>query len=456
IVEAFDDEVVDSRHGPVYDDGSFHQEVIRRRGIYEDDAAGYQRVAQSPMIRDYADEEGGGVDDRDYDDAVMIYEEYLNANRGEDTHRNAEPANGHVEEDETGGVADHDQNFNEPDGNVFIEIELPPTREESPVAHPDETDRPREIAVDSGNKKSEAKKDKGKAPVKPSSKVVKATSRKRAAAEASTALVLHDDSGMRASKRHRIRPLEYWRGERMKISFTKTSDGQGMVPDVKDVIIVPKLVDDVMVSKKHRKKQIHRAAELVPIEHVAPLYSPNVVAVNYATGEEEELRKVRVHLHKTIFEIGTGAVFFVPRGNQYSILNLSSRESRLLFMQARELDETGDKKAKTAAAPPPNADGPSVRGRGRASEKIARVAAASAGAGDASAAPQEEESEVEASDYEDGSDAAPAQRAANKAGKGRTAAAAPKNGTKEVLKATGKKAAQKEAGADGGGGSASR
>ncbi|RUP48913.1 Mif2/CENP-C like-domain-containing protein [Jimgerdemannia flammicorona] len=47
---------------------------------------------------------------------------------------------------------------------------------------------------------------------------------------------------------------------------------------------------------------------------------------------------VRVTIHKTTFVISTGGQFIVPRGNQYRIVNVANRESRLHFTQAREIN----------------------------------------------------------------------------------------------------------------------
>ncbi|RUS14235.1 Mif2/CENP-C like-domain-containing protein [Endogone sp. FLAS-F59071] len=46
---------------------------------------------------------------------------------------------------------------------------------------------------------------------------------------------------------------------------------------------------------------------------------------------------VHVTIHKTHFTISTGGQFIVPRGNQYRIVNVANRESRLFFAQAREV-----------------------------------------------------------------------------------------------------------------------
>ena len=50
--------------------------------------------------------------------------------------------------------------------------------------------------------------------------------------------------------------------------------------------------------------------------------------------------QVEVQVHKTTFIIAQGSQFFVPRGNQYRIDNISNRESRLFFCHGKEIPAT--------------------------------------------------------------------------------------------------------------------
>ncbi|GAA5938232.1 hypothetical protein JCM3775_002922 [Rhodotorula graminis] len=51
---------------------------------------------------------------------------------------------------------------------------------------------------------------------------------------------------------------------------------------------------------------------------------------------------VSVTIHRTVFSIGPGGTFFVPRGNQYQIQATSNREVRLFFSQGRRVIEYED------------------------------------------------------------------------------------------------------------------
>jgi len=47
---------------------------------------------------------------------------------------------------------------------------------------------------------------------------------------------------------------------------------------------------------------------------------------------------VQVTVNESKFVVSTGAQFVVPRGNQYSIANLSRMESHLYFVQGKTSD----------------------------------------------------------------------------------------------------------------------
>jgi centromere protein C len=52
--------------------------------------------------------------------------------------------------------------------------------------------------------------------------------------------------------------------------------------------------------------------------------------------------KLEVHVHSTRFEVQAGDQFMVPRGNQYRIANITDKDARLFFSQAKEVT-SGDK-----------------------------------------------------------------------------------------------------------------
>ncbi|KAL1918730.1 uncharacterized protein VTP21DRAFT_2752 [Calcarisporiella thermophila] len=47
--------------------------------------------------------------------------------------------------------------------------------------------------------------------------------------------------------------------------------------------------------------------------------------------------RIKATVHRTTFELSAGGQFMVPRGNQYCIVNIARKESKLLFAQAREI-----------------------------------------------------------------------------------------------------------------------
>ncbi|KAJ3321798.1 hypothetical protein HDU76_014030 [Blyttiomyces sp. JEL0837] len=213
-----------------------------------------------------------------------------------------------------------------------------------------------------------------------------------------------DPDAPRKSSRNRVKPVEYWRNERIKYELRKSISHGDILPVVKEVIHVPK-VEETDHGHKRRKTyhKSHPRASSADVETV-PLESPDILVVNHLTGAEETQRivcipemwdpqlvgnggylfqrvfsigeycgtgllvlppdaekpnkntsktvvlfqkifcvlegKVQVHVHKSIFEVGVGAHFVIPRANQYSIRNTYKGESRLLFTQVREQVES--------------------------------------------------------------------------------------------------------------------
>ncbi|KNC97677.1 uncharacterized protein SPPG_07141 [Spizellomyces punctatus DAOM BR117] len=196
-----------------------------------------------------------------------------------------------------------------------------------------------------------------------------------------------DENGARRSKRMKIKPLKYWAGERVVIG--RRESGFFPVPVVKEVIRVKS--DDE--SSNYGKGKPTTRVKSEP----APLVQPDVPVINITTGQEENQRivatpemlnprtigagdykfqkvfsegefiasgilvmpkgsqkpnknsnqsamifyvvsgEVEVQIHKTIFVVKTGSQFFVPRGNQYRIQNVASREAKLFFCHGKEV-----------------------------------------------------------------------------------------------------------------------
>ncbi|KAH6571257.1 hypothetical protein BASA60_007265 [Batrachochytrium salamandrivorans] len=195
--------------------------------------------------------------------------------------------------------------------------------------------------------------------------------------------------GARRSRRTRVQPVAYWKNER--VVYGRRVSGFGGVPTcVKEVIRIPS--DDENAHVSHRRAR----ADKIKKEEMEAVPS-ELVVVNYTTGAEESQRivvtpgmisprtvgagdyrfqkvfsegdflasgvlalprgankpsknshesamifvvligQVQVRVHKTTFVISQGSQFFVPRGNQYEIDNISNREARLFFCHGKEV-----------------------------------------------------------------------------------------------------------------------
>jgi mannose-6-phosphate isomerase-like protein (cupin superfamily) len=193
-----------------------------------------------------------------------------------------------------------------------------------------------------------------------------------------------DEDGLRKSKRVKIPPLAYWKNE--KIVYGRRDSGYCPVPVMKQVIRVESDSDHKPVKRRYDSKK-----ETLTVEKA------ELPVINYVTQEEEDQQivvtpdmidprtvgagdyrfqkvfsegeflasgvlylprgsqkpnknsnasamifvvmagQVQVQIHKTVFTVGTGAQFFVPRGNQYHILNSGQKEARIFFCHGKEV-----------------------------------------------------------------------------------------------------------------------
>lgn len=253
----------------------------------------------------------------------------------------------------------------------------------------------------------------------------KRVARGAAAASKALIFFDEDSIGQRAGKRQKIAPLNYWAGEKIKYKFVASKLDSVMLPEIQQVCKVEIKQEVPRAKAKHHRSKPnstkHRSGSAEVQEKVAPLDSPYIDVLNHVTGDEEQLRVVctpemhdprvvgsggytfqrtfsvgnfcgsgilnldpgaekpnknsgltavffyvisghiKVHLHKSLFEVGTGTHFVIPRGNQYSLLNMSStKEARLLFMQARETEIEDVPFATNGDATAPAAEEPTV------------------------------------------------------------------------------------------------
>ncbi|XP_061211243.1 centromere protein C [Neopsephotus bourkii] len=196
---------------------------------------------------------------------------------------------------------------------------------------------------------------------------------------------------VRRTKRLRLRPLEYWRGERVK--YTMRPSGGLVISG----IVCPEPEPDRNINQRkdgHKQRKDERRSERPPnVGHSLADPSKPAVVVDPVTNQEVLLEcvntegsnacffrdetvevyknlnttafatgklilkplkekghqfvhmdtiafhiicgKLLVTLHKTTYYLTTGDFFYVPAGNGYSIRNLLNKESVLLFTQLK-------------------------------------------------------------------------------------------------------------------------
>ncbi|NXN97030.1 CENPC protein, partial [Rhinopomastus cyanomelas] len=194
---------------------------------------------------------------------------------------------------------------------------------------------------------------------------------------------------VRRTKRIRMRPLEYWRGERVNYAMSPSG---GLVING---IICPKTETRKRMKGGHKQKRVEISSELpANLGHVLADASKPTVVVDPETNEEVLLDcvntdnsdtcffkdetieiyknlntstfstgklilkplkekthqfvhmdtivfhvirgRIIVTLHKTSYYLTTGDYFYVPPGNGYSIHNLVNKECVLLFTQLKD------------------------------------------------------------------------------------------------------------------------
>ncbi|KAJ3072064.1 hypothetical protein HDU98_004382 [Podochytrium sp. JEL0797] len=273
------------------------------------------------------------------------------------------------------------------------EGEMGETRQEGVADEEEEGEEEVPLVVKKGKGRPVASK---KPEVKP-----KKAAAPRAKKDWGALVVAQNDSEHIGSKRKRLAPVEYWKGDHVKYEMRRTSMAgcETLVPVATGIFSAPH-EDPEPARKKSRPAARTRT---VKKEHVAPLASQDVKVMNFATGKEELQRivytedmispqivsqnstfmfqrtfninsgsgesfcgsgvmvlpkgaekpnktsgptvlilyvisgKVRVTVHSTSFEVGEGAQFLIPRGNQYSMKNTGVSEARLFFLQSKEV-----------------------------------------------------------------------------------------------------------------------
>ncbi|KAH7914014.1 Mif2/CENP-C like-domain-containing protein [Hygrophoropsis aurantiaca] len=205
--------------------------------------------------------------------------------------------------------------------------------------------------------------------------------------------------GVRRSRRHRFKPLEYWRQE--KVVYGRSGGGVTLVPHIKEIIRIPQEPAEPL-GKHHRKRKRSapprsKSRQIENPEEGWDDETPTTgVVINFHSQEEVTRRvtftaksvqpkqagnhdwrfqkvfgegtfiaagqlnippksmkpskstkdntyvfyviegAVSVVIHKTPFIITTGGMFLVPRGNTYHIQNISDRDAKIFFTQARQ------------------------------------------------------------------------------------------------------------------------
>ncbi|OBZ65784.1 Centromere protein 3 [Grifola frondosa] len=217
------------------------------------------------------------------------------------------------------------------------------------------------------------------------------------------------EDGLRRSKRPKIRPLEWWRLEKV-VYGRRQGDGKCMVPTITEIRRIPK-EEPVPLGSKYKKKRPPRSKSKTMEAESEPeqvlVYNPEEgwddqtqsdgVVIDYDKGEEVLRRiaftakmvqpkpaansgfyfqkifgegdfiaagqlvipsggekptkgtkdntfvfyviegAVNFRVNRTSYVIASGGMFLVPRGNMYFIQNISDREAKLFFAQARKV-----------------------------------------------------------------------------------------------------------------------
>ncbi|KAG2067490.1 hypothetical protein BDR04DRAFT_1144288 [Suillus decipiens] len=226
--------------------------------------------------------------------------------------------------------------------------------------------------------------------------------------------------GVRRSRRHRYKPLEYWRQE--KVVYGGDTSGLILVPQIKEIIRIPQEPPKPLgkAGKKRKRTGSERAKSMPepfdPEEGWDDETQESGVVIDYVT-EEPVLRRivytakkidpkpaagggwffqkifgegdfiaagvlrippqgrkpskgtkdntyvfyviegaVAAVIHESQYIVATGGMFIVPRGNTYYIENISDRDAKVFFTQARQVSVDEDQQLDhvSHSAPPPS------------------------------------------------------------------------------------------------------
>ncbi|KAG2749841.1 hypothetical protein P692DRAFT_20832737 [Suillus brevipes Sb2] len=226
----------------------------------------------------------------------------------------------------------------------------------------------------------------------------------------------HD--GVRRSRRHRYKPLEYWRQE--KVVYGGDRSGLILVPQIKEIVRIPQEPPKPLgkAGRKRKRTGSERAKSMPepfdPEEGWDDDTQESGVVIDYVT-EEPVLRRivytakkidpkpaagagwffqkifgegdfiaagvlrippqgrkpskgtkdntyvfyviegaVAAVIHESQYIVATGGMFIVPRGNTYYIENISDRDAKVFFTQARQVlsDEDQQLDHVSHSAPP--------------------------------------------------------------------------------------------------------
>ncbi|KAG1734287.1 Mif2/CENP-C like-domain-containing protein [Suillus lakei] len=207
--------------------------------------------------------------------------------------------------------------------------------------------------------------------------------------------------GVRRSRRHRYKPLEYWRQE--KVVYGGNRSSLILVPQIKEIVRIPQEPSKPLgkAGKKRKRTGSERAKSMPepfdPEEGWDDETQESGVVIDYVT-EEPVLRRivytgkkidpkpaagggwffqkvfgegdfiaagvlrippqgrkpskgtkdntyvfyviegaVAAVIHESQYIVATGGMFIVPRGNTYYIENISDRDAKVFFTQARQV-----------------------------------------------------------------------------------------------------------------------
>lgn len=228
--------------------------------------------------------------------------------------------------------------------------------------------------------------------------------------------------GVRRGRRHRYKPLEWWRQER--VVYGRRESGLTLVPQIKEIIRMPKEPPAILgkagkrkrggsMRAKSKMRETQTPAPLNPEEgwddetpaegivldfltqepvrrrvvQTAKMFEPKSAANSnwffqkifgegdfIAAGEmviPPEGKKpsksskdnayvfyviegaVSVVIHETTYVVATGGMFLIPRGNTYYIHNVSERDVKLFFTQARHVAVDNSAAERSSHSAPP-------------------------------------------------------------------------------------------------------